>query len=80
LTCKKICLIDDRGARFKHPETGQIVHLSPTISIQTQQILGADIIMAFDECTPYPSTRDYAKNRWILHMNGQKDASQNRHS
>jgi TPR repeat protein len=47
-----ICVIDDKGAHFKHPVTGQIIHLTPEISIQTQKIIGADIIMAFDECTP----------------------------
>jgi queuine tRNA-ribosyltransferase len=49
---KKICTIDENGAQFKHPTTGQIIRLTPKISIETQKIIGADIIMAFDECTP----------------------------
>lgn len=47
-----ICTIDHDGAHFKHPETKQIIHLTPRSSIETQKIVGADIIMAFDECTP----------------------------
>lgn len=48
----KICKIKEDGAHFRHPITGQIVHLTPDSSIQTQKIIGADIIMAFDQCTP----------------------------
>jgi queuine tRNA-ribosyltransferase len=48
----KICKIDHDGAKFKHPDTGQFVYLTPESSIQTQKIIGADIIMAFDQCTP----------------------------
>lgn len=47
-----ICTIDHDGAHFKHPDTKQIIHLTPASSIDTQKIIGADIIMAFDECTP----------------------------
>jgi len=48
----KICKIDEHGAHFKHPQTGKIIHLTPETSLQSQKIIGADIIMAFDECTP----------------------------
>lgn len=47
-----LCRIDDEGAHFKHPITGQVLHLTPSTSIHAQKIIGADIIMAFDECTP----------------------------
>jgi len=47
-----LCRIDEHGAHFKHPISGQIVNLTPASSIQTQKVIGADIIMAFDECTP----------------------------
>jgi queuine tRNA-ribosyltransferase len=47
-----ICKIDQDGAHFKHPITKQVIHLTPQSSIATQKIIGADIIMAFDECTP----------------------------
>jgi len=49
---KKICVLDEHGARFKHPSTGKLIHLTPKSSIEAQKIIGADIIMAFDECTP----------------------------
>lgn len=67
-----ICIIDDDGAVFKHPFTGQIIHLNPQTSIQTQKIIGADIMMAFDECTPETGGREAAlaalerTHRWLL--------------
>ncbi|MDR3492642.1 MAG: tRNA guanosine(34) transglycosylase Tgt [Gammaproteobacteria bacterium] len=68
----KICKIDDKGAHFKHPNSGQIIHLTPQSSIATQKIIGADIIMAFDECTPEAGGREAAlaamdrTHRWLL--------------
>ncbi|OGT45977.1 MAG: tRNA-guanine(34) transglycosylase [Gammaproteobacteria bacterium RIFCSPHIGHO2_12_FULL_41_20] len=68
----KLCKIDDKGAHFKHPITGKIIHLTPATSIQTQKSIGADIIMAFDECTPEEGGRDAATaalqrtHRWLL--------------
>jgi queuine tRNA-ribosyltransferase len=47
-----ICKIDDNGAKFRHPKTGQILHMNAASSIAAQKIIGADIIMAFDQCTP----------------------------
>lgn len=47
-----ICTINEDGAHFKHPDSKQVIHLTPESSINTQKIIGADIIMAFDECTP----------------------------
>lgn len=49
---KKLCKIDEEGAHFRHPHTGQNLHLTPKTSIEAQKIIGADIIMAFDQCTP----------------------------
>ncbi|WP_100622977.1 tRNA-guanine transglycosylase [Candidatus Coxiella mudrowiae] len=46
-----ICKIDAEGAHLKHPLSGKIVHLTPKSSIETQKKIGANIIMAFDECT-----------------------------
>jgi len=68
----KICKIDAKGAHFKHPVSGQVIHLTPQSSIQTQKIIGADIIMAFDECTPENGGRDAAlqamerTHRWLI--------------
>lgn len=66
-----LCVVDDHGAHFKHPQTNQVIHLNPATSIQTQKIIGADIIMAFDECTPEDGGRERAlaalerTHRWL---------------
>jgi queuine tRNA-ribosyltransferase len=52
--------ISDRGVRFKNEVTGDSIDLTPERSIEIQNALGADIIMAFDECTPYPATKERA--------------------
>ena len=48
--------ISDRGARFANEVTGKSVDLTPERSIEIQNALGADIIMAFDECTLFPAS------------------------
>ena len=53
--------IDDRGVRFTNEVTGDTMALTPARSIAIQNALGADIIMAFDECTPYPATKKLAR-------------------
>ncbi|MGB9669528.1 MAG: tRNA guanosine(34) transglycosylase Tgt, partial [Anaerolineales bacterium] len=55
---KGINQIDDDGVTFKSHIDGSIKRLSPEISIAIQENLGADIIMAFDECAP-PHDREY---------------------
>lgn len=68
----KICKINEDGAHFKHPDTGQIIHLTPASSIHAQKIIGADIIMAFDECTPENGGKEAAiaamqrTHRWLM--------------
>ena len=52
--------LSDRGVRFTNEVTGEAMDLTPERSIQIQNALGADIIMAFDECTPYPADRKLA--------------------
>ena len=52
--------ITENGVFFKHEITGEEVFLDPTRAISIQQALGADIIMAFDECIPYPCDKNYA--------------------
>ena len=62
--------IKEEGAEFKDHK-GKKILLSPETSITIQQELGSDIMMAFDECIPYPATRDYTKtsiertHRWL---------------
>ena len=79
----KICKIDHDGAHFKHPQTGKVVHLTPQSSIGAQKIIGADIIMAFDECTPEDGGRAAAlaaldrTHRWLLECKEAHDNNPN---
>ncbi|MGO8672012.1 MAG: tRNA guanosine(34) transglycosylase Tgt [Capsulimonadaceae bacterium] len=63
--------ISDEGVTFKSHLDGSMHDFSPERSIEVQHALGADIIMAFDECPPYPSTFDEARlatqrtHRWL---------------
>jgi queuine tRNA-ribosyltransferase len=53
--------ISDRGVRFSNEVDGSQMDLTPERSIEIQHALGADIVMAFDECTPYPADRELAR-------------------
>lgn len=53
--------ITEEGVTFKSHLDGSKLFMSPEISIETQNKIGADIIMSFDECIPYPATYEYAK-------------------
>ena len=53
--------IDEDGVTFTSHWDGTQHRFTPEVSIGIQHSLGADLIIAFDECTPYPTTRDYAK-------------------
>jgi queuine tRNA-ribosyltransferase len=50
--------IAEEGVTFRSPRDGQMIHLSPERSVAIQNALGADVIMAFDECPPYPASRE----------------------
>jgi queuine tRNA-ribosyltransferase len=50
----KIRTITEDGVTFKSPRDGRMIHIRPETSIHIQNQLGADVIMAFDECPPYP--------------------------
>jgi len=52
--------ISEEGVRFQSHIDGASHFLSPEVAMTVQETLGADIIMAFDECIPYPATREYA--------------------
>ena len=64
-------VIEEDGVRFKSEVDGSELFLTPERSIEIQHALGGDIIMAFDECTPYPADRDLARQgvrntlRWL---------------
>ncbi len=47
--------ITEEGVIFRSPRDGRIINLTPERSIAIQNALGADVIMAFDECPPYPA-------------------------
>jgi len=53
--------IGNHGVRFKNEVDGSVVELTPERSIEIQNALGADIIMMFDECTPYPADEALAE-------------------
>lgn len=63
--------ITEEGAMFQSHIDGSKHMFSPERSLEIQRYIGGDIIMAFDECPPYPSTRDYATksmhltHRWL---------------
>ncbi|MBE6142158.1 MAG: tRNA guanosine(34) transglycosylase Tgt [Erysipelotrichaceae bacterium] len=53
--------ITEEGVHFKNHLNGDKLFFSPEVSIDIQEKLGADIIMSFDECMPYPVSYEYAK-------------------
>ena len=53
--------INEEGVMFKSHLSGDKMFFSPEVAIDIQEKLGADIIMSFDECIPYPVTHEYAK-------------------
>lgn len=63
--------ITEEGVVFKSHLDGSMVNLTPERSIQVQEALGADVIMAFDECPPFPAEREYIRSslertvRWL---------------
>jgi queuine tRNA-ribosyltransferase len=63
--------ITEEGVTFRSHIDGSKKFLSPEVSMEVQMALGSDIVMAFDECVPYPADFDYAKKstertiRWL---------------
>mgnify|MGYP000158874676 CR=1 FL=1 len=60
--------ISEKGVSFRSPIDGSAVFLDPETSIQVQHELGSDVVMIFDECTPYPATEEEAKTSMELSM------------
>lgn len=54
----QIRTITETGVSFRSPRDGRLIHLAPETSIEIQNRLGADVIMAFDECPPYPASQE----------------------
>lgn len=60
--------ISEAGVAFRSPLDGAPVFLDPEQSMAVQRALGADIVMAFDECTPYPATEQEARESMALSL------------
>ena len=60
--------INEEGVTFSSPVDGAKIFLGPESAIDVQHALGSDIIMVFDECTPYPATREQARESMALSM------------
>lgn len=60
--------ITEQGVAFKSPIDGSAVFLDPERSIEVQRDLGADVVMVFDECTPYPASEQEARDSMALSM------------
>jgi queuine tRNA-ribosyltransferase len=60
--------ISEEGVTFASPVNGDRVFMGPEESMAVQEALGSDIVMAFDECTPYPATHAEAEASMRLSM------------
>jgi queuine tRNA-ribosyltransferase len=60
--------ISEEGVRFASPVNGDRLFLTPEESMRIQKVLGSDIVMSFDECTPYPATHEQAADSMRLSM------------
>ncbi|MDO8331269.1 MAG: tRNA guanosine(34) transglycosylase Tgt [Fluviicoccus sp.] len=60
--------ISEEGVKFQSPIDGSKVFLTPEISMQIQRSLNSDIVMIFDECTPYPATEQQARESMELSL------------
>lgn len=82
----KMRKIKEEGVHFSSPVNGEKVFLSPEISMDIQKDLGSDIVMIFDECTPYPATEtetDISMKlslRWAQRSRNQFDKLENKNA
>ena len=60
--------ISEEGVKFQSPIDGSAVFMDPEKSIQVQHDLGSDVVMIFDECTPYPATVKEASDSMQLSL------------
>jgi queuine tRNA-ribosyltransferase len=68
MSLAKLRRIDEQGVTFQSHIDGATVELTPERAIEVQCLLGADIQMVLDECTPFPATRDEAKTSLDLSL------------
>lgn len=57
----KMRKITEEGVKFSSPVNGEKIMLTPERSMEVQHSLGSDIVMIFDECTPYPASHEESK-------------------
>ncbi len=75
--------ITEEGVHFRNPVNGEKIFLSPEGSMEIQHDLGSDVVMIFDECTPYPATWEVAKKsmemslRWARRSRDRHDGLEN---
>ncbi len=60
--------LSEEGVAFKSHIDGRKILLTPERSMEIQALLGSDIVMCFDECTPYPATKDQARDSMEMSM------------
>ena len=60
--------ITEQGVKFRSPVNGDSCFLTPEASMRIQRVLNSDIVMIFDECTPYPATREQARDSMRLSL------------
>jgi queuine tRNA-ribosyltransferase len=78
--------ITEEGVHFRSPINGEKIFLDPEKSMRIQDALGSDVVMIFDECTPYPATEDEARKsmqmslRWAQRSRDEFDRLENPNS
>lgn len=60
--------ITEEGVKFSSPVNGEKIMLTPERSMEVQRSLGSDVVMIFDECTPYPATHKESKDSMELSL------------
>ncbi|WP_076418289.1 tRNA guanosine(34) transglycosylase Tgt [Colwellia sp. UCD-KL20] len=60
--------ITEEGVKFSSPVNGEQIMLTPERSMEVQKSLGSDVVMIFDECTPYPATHKESKDSMELSL------------
>ncbi|QUM82091.1 tRNA guanosine(34) transglycosylase Tgt [Moritella sp. 5] len=82
----KMRKITEAGVHFRHPVNGSKIFLDPETSMEIQDDLGSDVVMIFDECTPYPATESEAEKsmrmslRWAQRSRDHFDKLENKNN
>ena len=71
--------ITEEGVKFQSPVNGDPCFLSPEESMRIQRVLDSDIVMVFDECTPYPATLEQARDSMRLSLRWAERSKQAHH-